>query len=104
VRVVGWIVKIVIFVLLVGFAVKNTDPIAVRFYLGYEWHSPLVFVLLVFFAGGAAFGALSTLPYAFRRRREMRELRRELDRRPDGAAADAPQSEGAAGRTTADLS
>ncbi len=103
-RVVGWVVKIVIFVLLVGFAVKNTDPITVRFYLGYEWHSPLVFVLLVFFAAGAAFGALSSLPYAFRHRREIRDLRHELTRRPDAAAGETPASERAAGQTTADLS
>jgi uncharacterized integral membrane protein len=103
-RVVGWIVKIVIFVLLVGFAVKNTDPITVRFYLGYEWHSPLVFVLLVFFAGGAALGALSSLPFAFRHRREIRDLRQELTRRPDAAPGPTPTPERAAGQTTADLS
>jgi uncharacterized integral membrane protein len=102
-RVVGWIVKIVLFVLLVGFAVKNTDPITVRFYLGYEWHSPLVFVLLVFFAAGAAFGALSSLPYAFQHRREIRDLRSELTKRP-ATATDAAQPERAAGQTTADLS
>jgi lipopolysaccharide assembly protein A len=103
-RVVGWVVKIVIFVLLVGFAVKNTDPITVRFYLGYEWHSPLVFVILVFFAAGAAFGALSSLPYAFRHRREIRALRRALDKRPEVTSGDAPPPERAAGQTTADLS
>jgi uncharacterized integral membrane protein len=103
-RVVGWIVKIVIFVLLVGFAVKNTDPITVRFYLGYEWHSPLVFVILVFFAAGAAFGVLSGLPHAFRHRREIRDLQRELEKRPDRSAAVAPPPERAAGQTTADLS
>lgn len=103
-RAVGWIVKIVIFVLLVGFAVKNTDPIMVRFYLGYEWHSPLVFVLLVFFAAGAALGALSILPYAFRHRREIRDLKHALIRRPEAAAQDARPPERAAGQTTADLS
>ena len=36
-RIVGWVLKFVVFVLLVGFAVKNTDPVVVRFYLGYEW-------------------------------------------------------------------
>lgn len=103
-RVVGWIVKVILFVLLVGFAVKNTDPITVRFYLGYEWHSPLVFVLLVFFAGGAAFGALSSLPYAFRHRREIRDLRQELTTRPQTPAVQTPPAERAAGQTTAHLS
>jgi uncharacterized integral membrane protein len=103
VRVVGWVVKFVIFVLLVGFAVKNTDPIVVRFYLGYEWHSPLVFVILVFFAAGAAFGALSSLPYAFRHRREMRDLRRELETRSGSGTGETPVPERAAGQTTADI-
>jgi uncharacterized integral membrane protein len=103
-RVVGWIVKFVIFILLVGFAVKNTDPIVVRFYLGYEWHSPLVFVILVFFAAGAAFGALSSLPYAFRHRRELRDLRRELQNRPGTASGDTPAAERVAGQAVTDVS
>jgi putative membrane protein len=103
-RIVGWVLKFVVFVLLVGFAVKNTDPVVVRFYLGYEWTSPLVFVILVFFAAGAAFGLLSSAPFAFRHRREVRQLRRELQVRPDPQPESAPAPERAAGQTTADLS
>ena len=100
-RILGWIVKFVVFVLLVGFAVKNTDPVLVRFYLGYEWQSPLVFVILVFFAAGAAFGLLSSLPFAFRLRREVRTLRRRLQVGPEAAPERAPER--AAGQTTADV-
>ena len=103
-RIVGWVLKFVIFVFLVGFAVKNTDPVVVRFYLGYEWTSPLVFVLLVFFAAGAVFGMLSSLPFAFRHRREVRQLRRELQVRPDARNGADVAPERAAGQTTADLS
>jgi putative membrane protein len=103
-RVVGWILKFVIFVLLVGFAVKNTDPVVVRLYLGYEWQSPLVFVILVFFAAGAVFGMLSTLPFTFHHRREVRKLRRELQVRPAAPSESTPPPERAAGQTTADIS
>ena len=100
-RIFGWIVKFVVFVLLVGFAVKNTDPVLVRFYLGYEWQSPLVFVILVFFAAGAAFGVLASLPLAFRHRREVRTLRRRLQVRPEAPPEGTPDR--AAGQTTADV-
>lgn len=102
-RIVGWILKFVVFVLLVGFAARNTDPVTVHFYLGYVWQSPLVFVLLVFFAAGAAFGILAALPFAFRHRREARELRRELQLRPGAVPDNAAATSRAAGQTTADL-
>jgi putative membrane protein len=101
-RILGWIIKFIVFVLLVGFAVKNTDPVLVRLYLGYEWQSPLVFVILVFFAAGAGFGLLSSLPLAFRHRREVRMLRQRLQLRPEPPPESAPQR--AAGQTTADVS
>ena len=40
-----WFVRFVVFVVLLGFAFKNTDPVAVRFYLGGEWDAPLVIPL-----------------------------------------------------------
>lgn len=102
-RVLGWVVKFVIFVLLVGFAIRNTDLVTVNFFGEYRWQSPLVFVILVFFVAGALFGVLSSLPLAFRHRREARELRRELDIRPATVAAP-PDRERAAGQTTAHIS
>jgi uncharacterized integral membrane protein len=53
-RYVGWVVKAVLFLLLLGFAVKNTDLTVVRYYLGIEWRAPLVFVLLVTFRDAQA--------------------------------------------------
>lgn len=60
-RYVGWILKALLFLLLLGFAVKNTAPVVVRYYLGHEWQAPLVFVLLVTFALGVAVGILASL-------------------------------------------
>ena len=31
-----WIIKFLLFVLVLSFAVKNTDPVTVRYYLGTE--------------------------------------------------------------------
>jgi lipopolysaccharide assembly protein A len=76
------ILKIVLFALALTFAltfaVKNTDPVSVRYFLGREWRAPLVVILLVFFCVGAALGVLSTLGQVLRQRREISTLRREL--------------------------
>jgi len=77
-RYLSWLFKIILFVLLLGFAVKNTETAVLHYYLGYEWRAPLVLILLVFFCAGAAVGIVASLSYLFRQRREMRSLKREL--------------------------
>lgn len=73
-----WFVRLLVFVVLLGFALKNTDPVIVRFYLGGEWQAPLVFVLLVAFIFGAAGGLLACLGVVLRKRREISHLRKQL--------------------------
>ena len=68
-----WVVKLGLFLLVCSFAVKNTDTVAVRYYLGIEWLAPLIFVMLVSFCAGAAFGVLACLPRLFRLRRAAPE-------------------------------
>jgi lipopolysaccharide assembly protein A len=77
-RYVVWTLRILVFVVLLGFALKNTEPVVVRFYLGSQWEAPLVFILLVIFAVGAAAGVLATLGYVFRQRKEILALRKQL--------------------------
>ncbi len=77
-RYLSWLFKIILFVLLLGFAVKNTETAVLHYYLGYEWRAPLVLILLVFFCAGAAVGIVASLSYLFRQRREMLLLKREL--------------------------
>jgi len=69
---------VAIFLLLFGFAVKNTDVVAMRYFLGLEWHAPLVLMLLLFFAGGAALGVAASLMIIVRQRREILGLKREI--------------------------
>ena len=77
-RYVLWLLRIVLFLLLLGFAVKNSDPVTVYYYFGAEWRAPLVFVLLICLCAGAALGILAALGQLFRQRREIAELKRAL--------------------------
>ncbi|GAB1232929.1 lipopolysaccharide assembly LapA domain-containing protein [Ferrigenium sp. UT5] len=70
-----WLLRIVLFIALLGFALKNNDPVALRYFFGYEWNTTLVVALLSFFALGAGFGILAMLPAWFRLRVELRSAR-----------------------------
>ena len=88
-RYVLWLAAPVVFLFFVTLAVKNLDPVIVRYFLGYEWRAPLIFVLLIFFIMGAMLGILAMLGHFIRQRRELTVLRRELDaqRAPAGEAS-----------------
>jgi uncharacterized integral membrane protein len=85
-RYLWWALRILVFVLAFGFALKNTAPVTVRFYLDGTWDAPLALVLLVFFCAGAATGATALLGQGYRQRRELLELRKET--RTRGSAPD----------------
>jgi uncharacterized integral membrane protein len=85
-----WIIKFLLFVLVLSFAVKNTDPVTVRYYLGTEWQAPLILVLLIAFCAGAAVGLMTALGRVFRQRREIGGLRKELRSRPPQQTEPAP--------------
>ena len=95
-RFVLWTLKLALFLLVLSFAVKNTDIVAVRYYLGYQWQAPLVLVLLAFFCRGVLVGIVSSLAHMLRQRRAIVTLRRELSARSRAAPPPAPP-DGAAG-------
>lgn len=80
-RYLGWIVKAVLFILLLGFAVRNSDVVTLRYYLGYEWQAPLVLVILMFFVAGTIVGVTACMGYLFRQRRELTRLRKDAQAR-----------------------
>ena len=55
----NWLLRIVVFLLLLGLAARNSDPVTVRFFFGYEWRVELSLVLLALFFFGALLGALA---------------------------------------------
>jgi lipopolysaccharide assembly protein A len=81
VRAITWIINSLLFVLALGFAIKNTAPTELRFFLftgDYVWNFPLVIYLLVFFVAGVAVGLLSVIPAYFRGRREITKLKKDI--------------------------
>jgi uncharacterized integral membrane protein len=72
-----WATRIFIFLFLLAFALKNTEPVNVRFFFDAVWQAPLIIIALAFFAGGAALGVLSLLGTVFGLRREIARLKRE---------------------------
>lgn len=77
-----WFLRIILFLFLFGFAVKNDQLVTLHFFFGAQWQLPLVFVILLFFAAGAALGVTATLASLLRQRREIGRLRRTRVTRP----------------------
>ena len=71
-----WAIRLLVFSVLVIFAVQNTNPVILKLLPGQAWEAPLVIVLLLFFVGGALLGVLSLLTVVFRQRREIARLQR----------------------------
>ena len=77
-RYLNWILRAALFIVLLGFAVKNDQPVTLRYFFGYEWQSSLVIVLLIFFAAGAVIGVLAMFPNVLQQRREIARLKRDI--------------------------
>ncbi len=93
-----WALRLIVFVVVLMFALKNTDPVTIAFFGDLSIANiPLIVVMLTTFVLGAVFGLLLTVPASIRRRREVSRLRKELDRiqavlHPEGAAPLAPDA------------
>jgi len=74
----NWFIRVLLFLALLGFAVKNDQVVSLRYFFGYEWQTPFVVVLLLFFVAGAAVGLLAMLPSVLRHRREIARLKRDI--------------------------
>jgi uncharacterized integral membrane protein len=72
-----WTVRLILFIVLLAFAVKNTDLVTLRFYFDLAWEGPLVIVLFGVLAIGAVLGLAATTGTLLRQRREIARLRRE---------------------------
>ena len=79
-RLLIWLLRATVFVLLFGLAIKNSGPVELRLYLDAAWQAPLSLVMLVSFAAGASIGVTSALATLVRQRREIGQLRGQLKR------------------------
>ena len=92
VRYLAWIVRIALFLLVLAFALENSQVVSVQYFVATPWQAPLVVVILLCFAVGAALGVLAVIPSFIRMRRDMALLRRQLKLlQPDQARSEPPQ-------------
>lgn len=87
-----WSLRALLFLLLLGFAVKNDQAVVLHYFFGFEWQTSLVVVLLCFFTAGVVIGLLAMLAGMFRQRRELAAVKRELQMKSKLAEIDAQRS------------
>lgn len=85
-----WIVRVIVVLLFVWFAAKNSHSVALNGYLDSSLSAPLALFLLAFFGGGLLLGLLASLPSLFRLKREVRKLNRALQQKAREADATLP--------------
>src|SRR5437667_11847032 len=74
----SWLLRVLLFLALFAFALMNTDPVTLRFFVGRAWETPMILALLLFFAFVAARGVLACLSRLLGQRREIQKLESEL--------------------------
>ena len=72
-RLIAWLVRAFIFFGLFAFALNNQEPATVHWFFGLQWRTPMIIVVLVAFAAGAAVGVLAMVPSWWRARRAPAE-------------------------------
>jgi lipopolysaccharide assembly protein A len=77
----AWVLRLLIVLVLVWFAVKNAQPVVVNGLPEQSWQAPLVFVMFVAFVAGMVIGLLAWIPTVVRQRRELARLRRLEEQR-----------------------
>lgn len=100
-KILVWLSRLFILLVLVWFSVKNSEEIVTLHAYPYSWHAPLVLVIFAFFSGGVMLGLLASLGSIYRLKRELGVLkkvaRQKANERADEkaiAAGSASQSSG----------
>ena len=93
-RVLSWLLRFFIFLSLFAFALNNEQPVVVHWFFGAQWTAPMVIVVLVAFASGAALGVLAMVPSWWRHRRVARRLTPAPSPPPKRPVGDSPSAPG----------
>ncbi len=79
-----WVLRLLVFVLVLLFALKNTEPVQVSFFADYALANvPLIVVMLVTFLLGLVLGLLIMILNITRKKREIARLKRDVARLED---------------------
>lgn len=89
-----WFLRGILFVILLGLAIKNGGDVELRFFFDASWQAPLSLVLLATLACGVVLGLLALLPQVIRLRRSVSQLQRNQQNQRNSAdpAADRTQA------------
>lgn len=68
-----------IFLLALGFALKNAEPITLHYYLGIAWRAPLSLTLLIAFVAGIVAGLAACFSLLISQRKRIAGLQQSLD-------------------------
>ena len=82
-RLLIWLLRVLVFLLLLVFLSRNSGVVDVRLFLDSVWSVPLSMLMLLFFAVGALLGVTATMATLLRQRRELTRLRQRLGRLED---------------------
>lgn len=85
-----WLLRGILFVILLGLAIKNSGDVELRFFFDASWQTPLSLALLGALALGVVLGLLALLPQLIRQRRSIGVLRQQLAEREKSPAPDLP--------------
>ena len=84
-RILTWSIRLLLFVLVLALAAKNTEPVTVRFYFDFASQLPLAVAMLIFLVGGVVLGLLASLRVVLRQRRTIAELQKAAKLAPGAA-------------------
>jgi lipopolysaccharide assembly protein A len=76
----AWLVRIIVFLVLFGLAIKNNQPVTLRYFFHSEWQTSLVMLLFLFFALGVMIGAFTLMLNVLQMRRELAKAHSQLNR------------------------
>lgn len=77
-RLLLWLLRVLVFFLLLGFALKNDAIVTLRFFFETEWRLPLIAVILFAFVAGGLLGVTAAVLTLRNQRREIRRLRENV--------------------------
>lgn len=83
-----WVLRLLVFVLVLLFALRNTEPVNVNFFADYGLSNiPLVVVMLTALILGLFLGLLLMVGVIMRKRREIAKLKRDIARLEESTRA-----------------
>jgi len=69
-----------LFLVTLGFALKNAEPVTLHYYLGFAWQAPLSLTLLIAFCAGVVAGLAACFSLLITQRRRLIGMQQELSK------------------------